>query len=407
MKFIVYSGSYSINSLGATKSLCSELVRHIDRLGYDIVWVGRGEFENSGSVICLSLSKSRVGEFLIRIKNKLLRTFFRMSPNDISINEFLTYDLEVSKLISRGIIKVDEKTCFIGLGGMSQFSFLEVHKKKGRTVLASQFLHPHSHNALLEKEYLKIGAINPIPPARIERQLKEVEIVDLVWVFSKLAEESFLENGTDQSRLINSPLGVDFKLYDEYPRTRSINDEKFRILFVGNVNPEKGIHVLLEALLFVNTFGREIELILNGNVAPYFRDTFATYKKKLMDIGIQVFVEPGVPTDNYMKSDLFVLPSTHDSFGLVVLEAMASGLPVILSSKVGALDCILDGENGFVFEESSADDLRKHIEIFLKDKKSLKTFGERSVGLAKGYEWNKSIKNLLEKIIQRLSVESP
>ncbi|MCF8057796.1 MAG: glycosyltransferase family 4 protein [Bacteriovoracaceae bacterium] len=402
MRFVIYSGSYSINSLGATKSLCTKLVKEIRDLGYGVTWVGRGHLEDSEGVELFSLSKSKVSELIIRLKNKALRTFFGYKPNDISINEFLKYDRLVAAKLESGEIHVNEDTCFIGLGGMSLFSFQAVKRKGGKTILASQFFHPHAHSKLLDKEYEKLGASNPIPEGRIKRQLEEIDEVDLIWVFSDIALDSFLENGVTKNRLINSQLGVDFKLYNSGALTSRGSQEHFNILFVGNVNPEKGVHILLDAILLLGSRKKNINLILNGNVAPYFKENFDKLKNKLMRKGIAVSVEPGDPFNNYMKSDLFILPSVHDSFGLVVLEAMASGLPVIVSSQVGAKDCVKAEENGFIFKESDSKELADYIAKFLENDELCDNFSRKSLELAHNYDWNKVIKILVEKLLEKL-----
>jgi len=68
-------------------------------------------------------------------------------------------------------------------------------------------------------------------------------------------------------------------------------------------------------------------------------------------------------TDLYLAGDLYVMLSKFDTFGMVVLEAMAAGLPVMVSSRVGAKDVVVQGENGFVIENPSDSD---HVASVLK-----------------------------------------
>jgi glycosyltransferase involved in cell wall biosynthesis len=63
----------------------------------------------------------------------------------------------------------------------------------------------------------------------------------------------------------------------------------------------------------------------------------------------------------YRRSSLFVLPSPNEGFGMVLLEAMASGLPVIASDKSGAQDCVAEGRDGFVVAARNVDALAERI----------------------------------------------
>ena len=157
--------------------------------------------------------------------------------------------------------------------------------------------------------------------------------------------------------------------YDICFNTNAIHEKKnntFTILFVGNVNPEKGVHILMESLLLSGL--QNIDVVFNGHISDYFKPVFVEYVKKLTKQNINVRIEPGDPTQNYQKASLFVLPSVHDSFGLVVLEAMASGLSVIVSDSVGAKDCVIDGKTGKIFESENIEELANAIQSFYLDK---------------------------------------
>lgn len=88
----------------------------------------------------------------------------------------------------------------------------------------------------------------------------------------------------------------------------------------------------------------------------------------------------------YSAADAFVFPTTYDAFGMVLLEAMASGLPVFTSDCAGAAELILDGENGFVFP--LADWVEETI-AGLKDGGVLQTTGRAALKTARGQDWAK------------------
>lgn len=401
INFIIYSGSHNVNSLGATKSTDIMLVKNIKKLGYDVVWVGRG---NINSPICEyhNIGSNVFMEFIGKVYNKFKRTMSIFNVNQQLFNEFIIYDQRLANLIQNDIIKVNSNTIIIGRSGMSLLSFKEVKKRGGKTILHSQWMHPNTHKNYLEKEYKKIGLKNkPILNQRIKRQLKEIEIVDKIWSISSLVEKSYLDNNIEKSKIISSSLGVDFDQYSTLGNGNK-NNKDFTILFVGNINPEKGVHVLLNAMLNIKS-SNKIKIIFNGHIAPYFKNIFNSYVNQLKEKNIDIETYSGSPLNNYSKASLFILPSVHESFGLVVLEAMASGLPIILSDNVGAKDCIKNGVNGFMFENHNSIQLSNIVQSIINNKKQLNKMGEESKKIASKYDWHYIVKDLID-IIRRTNL---
>jgi glycosyltransferase involved in cell wall biosynthesis len=90
----------------------------------------------------------------------------------------------------------------------------------------------------------------------------------------------------------------------------------------------------------------------------------------------------------YADSDLLVLPSKSETWGLVVNEAMASGLPVIVSDKVGcAADLVLNGKNGFIFESGNLHSLVNCLSLVIKDSNVSSQMGESSRQIIKQYNF--------------------
>ena len=404
MNFIMYSGSYNVNQLGATKSVDIKVVENLVALGHSVIWVGRGKIDNRELEYC-NIGGSDLSELIIRIYNKLRRMIFKLSPNELALENYLIYDKILEKKIKKGEIPVDENTIIIGRSGMSLLSFKEVKRRGGTCILRSQWLHPDSHNEKLMQAYSKIGLTNQhIPKKRIERQLQEIEIVDRVWCISSLVEQSYLDNNIKKEMLISCPLGVDLETYTNKRKVKNHSGE-LNILFVGNVNPEKGVHILFEALLSLKINNTKIRLVFNGAVAGYFKEIFNNYCEKLNKIGISIIVDPGIPLENYSRASLFILPSVHDSFGLVVLEAMASGLPVIVSEHVGAKDCVKNGDNGYIFGGLSSKQLSNKIQIFINNQGLLSEMGRRSYEIAKDYSWHNVVLRLVNNIEMSIAHE--
>ena len=395
--FIIYSGSHNVNLLGATRTTDLMIVKTLIDLGHKVIWVARGNLDTN---ICEyhNIGNSYFVELSIRIYNKIKRKFFGLTINQQLFNEFVYYDKRLASLIKRNIVEVNSNTVIIGRNGMSLRSFEEVKKRGGKSILHSQWMHPKSQQEYLRKEYKKIGIKEePILEDRIERQLSEIEIVDKIWSISSLVKNSYLSNKTNKDKLIDCALGVDFKKFNNLDKSKN-NEDEFNILFVGNINVEKGSHILLKACLGLKS-SNKINIIFNGGIAKNFKGIFNDYKDKLSSNNISVVYKGGgSPLKSYAQASIFVLPSVHESFGLVVLEAMAAGLPVILSDNVGAKDCIQENINGFTFRKGDHLQLTRMIQKLISDKEMLKKMSKESEKIAKEYDWSFIIKRLISKL---------
>ena len=178
-----------------------------------------------------------------------------------------------------------------------------------------------------------------------------------------------LHYGADKKRIYQYPL-ASTRENDISSVTRSqkeilrqqlgIKEEKM-ILFVGSFIYRKGIDILLEACWnFDNT-----ALVLVGGT-----DITSFLPKRSMDPQVHIYAE-GFKSEQevrkyYQAADVFVLPTREDIWGLVVNEAMASGLPVITTDQCGAgLELIENGENGYVVPINKVQLLKEKIEVVI------------------------------------------
>ena len=395
MHIIIYSGSQNLNSLGATKSIDVMLVKNLVLNGCKVTWIGRGNISDPPCEY-INLGKNKIGELMYKIISKLRRMFFKIKIQDILYEEFIYFDKRMASLIISGRINVDNETIIIGRNSMSLNSFSEVKKRGGKTILHSQWMHPITQEKLLNSEFKKIGINSKaINQKRIKRQLLEIDNVDLIWCISKLVKDSYISNGLKINKLIDLNLGVDFEKYSNVDKNLRSKNE-FTVLFVGNVNPEKGVYVLLEAIKKTNI--KNIKVIFNGAIPKYFKSIFDNKVKELHNKNINFVISPGNPIKNYAAASVFVLPSIHESFGLVVLEAMSAALPVIISDMVGAKDCVKEGVNGFVFKSGNSDELAQILCKFYKNPRLVEQMGRQSSLIAKNFDWNIIVFELLRLI---------
>lgn len=390
MKILYWSGSININNMGATKSIDTSLTQCLTDLGHDVTWVARGGYPDA-SCNYFDIGNSKLFDYYMRILNRIKRTFLIGNYKEEAFNEYLKYDHRMAKLIKSGLVSVDHDTVFIGRNAMSLCSMKEIQKRGGKTIIHSQFVHPEVQDELVSSSFKNLGIPGrAVLKKRSLRQIEELKLADAIWCISSLVTKSYLKYSYTKDKLFYCPLGVDNYYYSSLSDNSS---EIFTIIFVGNINPEKGAHILMEALLKSDL--KKCKLIFNGVIASYFKSIFDKYYEQLIAKGYFIEVSPGPPLENYRKSNLFILPSVHDSFGLVVLEAMAVGLPVIVSSNVGAKDCIKDKKNGYIFNSGSVVELKNYIEKLYHNPAILKEMSSKSLELSAEYQWNEISKKLI------------
>lgn len=152
----------------------------------------------------------------------------------------------------------------------------------------------------------------------------------------------------------------------------------------------KGLHTIIEALAKARTVRPDADLKLlvvgRGNLQKY-----NALARSLGTCDAVVFAGPqneGIE-HYYRAADVFMMLSVFDTFGMVVLEAMAAGLPVIISSTVGAKDLIDDGVNGFVIPEQSDSDSAAERIVRLLDGNTREEMGAASMRIAFGNDWSR------------------
>ncbi len=192
------------------------------------------------------------------------------------------------------------------------------------------------------------------------------EAARLQTVSSPVAEAIIQEIGPDQRARVRSfpypvPLPAAFRDFQSRPPARPL-----RLLYVGRIHPEKGVHLILEAIRRLDPDHRDgLQLDLVGPDKAEEGGGGPAYLKKLQALAADTtsvvhFCGPvydsEVLNDHYQSADLFLYPSLADrgeTFGLAVLEAMANGLPVLVSANPCFLDFVQAGESGFIFDHHS------------------------------------------------------
>jgi len=203
--------------------------------------------------------------------------------------------------------------------------------------------------------------------------------VDTVFVNSEQYRKCWINRGFAPEKLKILPRGLDTDLFHPGRRDPAswqrfgVNGSGIRLLYVGRISREKDLDVLAAAYDKVRAAGQPVQLLLVGH-GPY-SEALAEVLPDAVFLGYLT----GEPLATaYASADIFVFPSTTDTFGNVVIEAQASGLPVIVSDVGGPKELVEDGINGLVTKARDVEDVARAITLLVGDRKMRARMGEKA-----------------------------
>jgi len=329
-------------------------------------------------IIALTLNKN-VCDWKKILTMGLFGTLLEKCPNQVLRDNL--FDFYAS-------LRVEKCDIFHGWAHQALFSIKKAKNLNAITFIERASSHILTQQRLMREESEKLGIRRKaIPELVIKKCLKEYRDADFICVPSRFVYDSFIENGIDRNKLLMLPYGVDF----EHFRPGEKSDDIFRVLYVGLISFRKGVRYLLEAWSRLNL--KNAELVLAGPILKEFKEVFRRYQSlpNIRYVGFARNIE-----NYYQQSSVLVLPSIEDGFGLVVLEAMACGIPVIVSNNVGARDVIEDGKEGFMVPSADIDSLIEKIEFFYRNPETLVLMGKAARLKAECYSWNNTAEILIE-----------
>jgi starch synthase len=244
---------------------------------------------------------------------------------------------------------------FHGLTAINVASLERAKRMGAITVLESPMVHlQHWQEQVLEEcqrfgvKPRDCGAVLPVP--MIHRALRQYELSDIIVVLSSAAHRSFGRLGLAQKVNVVLP-GVDHHFYKPSEELRL--PALFRTCYVGRIELAKGLGYLLTA--WKKLALPSAELLLVGEIRPEMHSLLQSFA--CSNVRLTGWLPPHEVAKCYQQSNLLVFPSANEGFGLVLLEAMASGLPVAGTNQSGAPDCVTEGKDGFVIPPRDAEAL--------------------------------------------------
>jgi D-inositol-3-phosphate glycosyltransferase len=216
----------------------------------------------------------------------------------------------------------------------------------------------------------------------------------------------------DNRKLVVIPPGVDVSHFypipaDEAKMYVGLKPYDRMVLFVGRIEPLKGVDTLIHAMSCLQwKEERPVHLaIIGGDPAASPEEMsaeMARLQKLCDDLSVgQTVVFLGKRDQDklpyyYSAAAMVVMPSHYESFGMVALEAMACGTPVIASEVGGLAYLVRDGETGFTIPDQEPDTLCEKISWLLNDHQLHETMSQRAVEYAHDYAWEKIAKQIVD-----------
>jgi glycosyltransferase involved in cell wall biosynthesis len=148
----------------------------------------------------------------------------------------------------------------------------------------------------------------------------------------------------------------------------------FRILFVGNLIPRKGLHTLIIALAPLRRLGWRLDVVGNTAVSPRYMQQIRR-RVEMAELTKQITFHGSLPDNElrtlYEISHCLAVPSQYEGFGIVYLEAMGFGLPTFATTNGAAHELITDGENGFLMGMEETAVITHHLQKLMQDRHAL------------------------------------
>jgi D-inositol-3-phosphate glycosyltransferase len=255
------------------------------------------------------------------------------------------------------------------------------------------------------KNRVALSRAEMAPPERIAGELEVIKLVDRIIVATP-AEQAQLHwlYGDRSNKQVVIPPGVDLERFAPLSKAKAkahvgIPATNRNIMFVGRIEPLKGVDTLLQAMALIQE--RYPAVVENVCVAIIGGDPWsdnpdiemARLQALREELGIRDFVTfLGAKAQNelpyfYSAAEMVIMPSHYESFGMVALEAMASGTPVIASEVGGLAFLVRDGENGFHVPSRDPEALAARIYELLTNDECRRAMGAQAQIHAQEYSW--------------------
>ncbi len=217
---------------------------------------------------------------------------------------------------------------------------------------------------------------------------------DLCIAASGFTKQSLMEAGVDESHIDLLPLAADLEQFQTRARDK---EGPLKVLFVGGIGQRKGMKYLLEAMSQLQSANVQLSLL-----GPLPADETPLHSFKHLFEYLGRTDQAGVAKE-MLNHDVLVLPSVFEGFGLVIIEAMATGMPVIASTHSCGPEVIREGRDGFVLAPDDVAGLADKLDWCAANRSQVVEMGMEASKRSQEYSWRchrDRLRNVLERIEQ-------
>ena len=202
--------------------------------------------------------------------------------------------------------------------------------------------------------------------------------LDVIYAPSQSTCDELIERGIKAEKIRVYPRGIDVEQFHPRKRNGILRkwfriDTGFKLIYVGRVSKEKNLHLLANVFRRLADRRGDVHLVVVGD-GPYLCEMQAAMAG--LPCYFSGYLTGEQLSQMYASADLFVFPSTTDTFGNVVLEAQASGLPVVVSDKGGPCENMVPGVTGLVVPGDDAESLLATLQGMLDNTLILRKMGQ-------------------------------
>jgi glycosyltransferase involved in cell wall biosynthesis len=305
-----------------------------------------------------------------------------------------------TRLINPGIVptllfgRYDAVIFFLGWGTISSLLGIAACRMRGTPVLMfgdSSFPPPETSIA----SRIRAGLLRTI-----------FRLTDRFLVSGVLNAAYYRHYGADEARFHLVPWAIDNARFEEgsrfapgereqLRRSFGISNDQMAVVFSGKFLPRKDPMTLLRAVDAMQHRSRTAVIFLGNGELRAEMESFA--RERNLNVHFAGFVNQTELPKHYAMADVFVLPSFDDPRATVVNEAMASGLPVVITDRCGPIgDIVQHGDNGFVFAPGDVKALARHLDALAADPELRARMARRSREIISGWDYSRGVAGVME-----------
>ena len=214
--------------------------------------------------------------------------------------------------------------------------------------------------------------------------------IDVYLAIGSQNKKYYLDHNIKNKKIVIVPYTVDNNFFNK--KNKFKNNKKLTYIFAAKLIKKKGANILLEAINILNhnkKFNYNSEFLIIGD--GYMKYSLHDYAKinNLKNVKFIPFKNQKKLSELYQKSDVFIIPSLFEPWGLTVNEAMAAENAIISSSAVAsAYDLVSNNVNGYRFKNGDSKDLANKILKIFKNRKKIKKYQSNSLKIISKWNFN-------------------